>query len=181
MIRWPIFAIPVVLAATHRYLRIQEFTFAFALALIVTTVVSAFVPTLGIYSLIPDAAAKYPNLNLIAYEDSLRDLPLVRDGTLRHLEVFGLKGVVTFPSFHTASAVLYTWAFWPVRWMRPIALVANLVMLASCPVNGAHYMIDLAAGIVVAVLAIVAARAVSRRVVEGRAGAGMALAKVPAE
>ena len=33
MIRWPIFAIPVVLAATHRYHRIEEFTFAFGAAL----------------------------------------------------------------------------------------------------------------------------------------------------
>ena len=33
MIRWPIFAIPVVLAALGRYRRIEEFTFAFGLAL----------------------------------------------------------------------------------------------------------------------------------------------------
>ena len=31
MIRWPIFAIPVLLAAIHRYRRLEEFTIAFAL------------------------------------------------------------------------------------------------------------------------------------------------------
>jgi hypothetical protein len=49
MIRWPIFAIPVVLAAAHRYQRIAEFTLAFALALIATTIVSGLVPAIGVY------------------------------------------------------------------------------------------------------------------------------------
>src|SRR2546422_7937645 len=44
MIRWPIFAIPVVLAAAYRYRRLAEFTFAFAVALIATTILSALVP-----------------------------------------------------------------------------------------------------------------------------------------
>jgi PAP2 superfamily len=49
MIRWPIFAIPVVLAAAHRYRRVEEFTLAFALALIATTLISALVPAIGVY------------------------------------------------------------------------------------------------------------------------------------
>ena len=49
MIRWPIFAIPVVLAATHRYHRIEEFTFAFGLALIATTIISGLVPAIGVF------------------------------------------------------------------------------------------------------------------------------------
>src|SRR5205085_3526666 len=49
MIRWQIFSIPVVLAAAHRYQRLAEFTFAFALALIATTIISGFVPAVGVY------------------------------------------------------------------------------------------------------------------------------------
>jgi hypothetical protein len=162
MIRWPIFAIPVILAAARRYRRLQEFILAFTLALTVTTVISAFVPALGIFSLLGEGAAAYPNVSAPAYAESLREMPQVRDGSLRHLELLGLKGLVTFPSFHTASAVLYLWALWPVRWFRPIAVAANILMIASCPVDGAHYFIDLAAGIAVAVLAIAAARQVSR-------------------
>lgn len=60
--------------------------------------------------------------------------------------------------------MLYAWAFWPVWWMRPFALLANGAMLVSTPVDGGHYFIDLFAGIAVAVVAIVAARAVSRRI-----------------
>jgi hypothetical protein len=164
MIRWPIFAIPVVLAAGHRYRRIQEFTLAFALALIATTIVSALVPAIGVYQQIGLDPASLKSLDPRAYLDQVRDLAPVRDGTLRHLDLFGLAGIVTFPSFHAASAVLYAWAFWPVWWMRPIAIIANGAMLASTPIDGGHYFIDLVAGIAVAVLAIMAARWVSDRV-----------------
>ena len=90
----------------------------------------------------------------------------VRDGILRELDLLNLAGIVTFPSFHACSAVLYAWALWPVWWMRPIALLANGAMLASTPVDGGHYFIDLFAGIAVAVVAIAAARAVTRRIGE---------------
>jgi hypothetical protein len=169
MIRWPIFAIPVVLAAAHRYVRIQEFTFAFAVALIVTTIVSALVPAIGVYQEIGLDPATLASLEPRAYLDQVRDLAPVREGVLRQLDLFGLAGIVTFPSFHASSAVLYAWALWPVRWIRPIAVVANVAMLASTPIDGGHYFIDLAAGVAIAVLAVMAARAVSRRIGETRA------------
>jgi hypothetical protein len=163
MIRWPIFAIPVLLAAAHRYQRLQEFTFAFGIALIATTVVSMLVPAIGVYQEIGLDPATLSNVDPRAYLDQVRDLGPVRDGTLRQLDLFALAGIVTFPSFHATSAVLYAWALWPVRWFRPIAIVANAAMLASTPIDGGHYFIDLIAGIAVAIAAAVAARAVGQR------------------
>lgn len=163
MIAWPVFAIPIILAGAHRYGRMQEFILAFALALSVTILISVFVPALGIFSLGAGPEA-YPNIPPVAYLDLAREVPLVRDGSLRHLELLGLNGLVAFPSFHTASAVLYLWALWPVRWIRPLAIVANVMMLAATPVDGAHYLVDILGGAVVAGLAIAAARFVSHRV-----------------
>ena len=162
MMRWPIFAIPVILAATRRYQRIEEFTFAFAVALIVTTIISVFVPANGMYEQIGLDPASLKNINPQPYLDQLRDLPLTREGLLRHLALLGLGGIVTFPSFHTAAAVLYTWALWPVRWLRPLVILANGAMLAATPLNGGHYFIDLIAGAAVAALSIAAARATGR-------------------
>jgi hypothetical protein len=185
MIRWPIFAIPVVLAAARRYLRIEEFTLAFGLALVATTIISAFVPAFGIYFDLADLSAKYSHLAPVAYFESAHELPLVRDGSLRHLDLFGLTGLVTFPSFHAASAALFTWALWPVRWIRPIAVLANGAMLVSCPVDGAHYVIDLIAGIAIAIFAIIAARAFGRLLagqrIAGETIAPVTGAAVPAE
>ncbi|MBV9747215.1 MAG: phosphatase PAP2 family protein [Acetobacteraceae bacterium] len=161
MIKWPILAIPVVLAMTGRYRRLQEFTLAFSLALIITTVVSAMVPAIGVFQQLGLIAADYPNLHPRAYLDQVRDLPLVRDGTMRHLDLFELTGIVTFPSFHAASAALYAWAFWPVRWARPVGIAANVLMLAGTPIDGGHYFVDLIGGIAVTALAIAAARLAS--------------------
>jgi hypothetical protein len=158
MIRWPIFGIPLVLAATGRYARLQEFVLAFALALVVTTLMSAWVPAIGVFYQLGLDPADYGNLQPAGYLTQLHELPLVRDGTRRHLDLLNLAGVVTFPSFHAASALLYGWALWPVRWMRPIAILANGAMLASTPIDGGHYFIDIIAGLAIAALAIVVTR-----------------------
>jgi PAP2 superfamily protein len=171
MIQWPIFIIPVVLAATHRYARLQEFILAFTLALAATAIISALVPAIGVFHHLGLQVTDFPNINGGAYLAQLRDLPPVRAGALKHLELFGLAGLVTFPSFHAASAALYAWAFWPVRRFRAIGIVANGVMLAATPIVGGHYFIDLIAGVAIAVLAIVAARAVGRRCRSGVAPA----------
>ena len=163
MIRWPIFAIPAVLAAVYRFERLQEFMFAFSIALIVTTVISIFVPAIGAYQHMGIDPASLKNLDLRAYTDFLRDFVPVRDGSMRTLELLNLSGIVYFPSFHAGSAILYMWALWPVRWIRPFAVLANIAMIAATPVDGAHYFIDVIAGIALAALAIVLAKALGRR------------------
>jgi len=162
MIGWPLFAIPVVLAAKRNYQRIEEFTFAFAVALIMTTIISALVPAIGVYQQIGLDPATLKNVEPGGYLQQLHDLVPTREGSLRQLDLLGLAGIVTFPSFHAASAVLFTWALWPARWIRPIALLANGAMLAATPVVGGHYFVDVFAGVAVAVLAIVAARRVGQ-------------------
>jgi hypothetical protein len=166
MIKWPIFAIPVILCAARRYARVQEFALAFTLALAVTVLVSTFTPAIGVFYALDLDPARFEHVQPLAYLAQLRDLSLIRNGTLRDLNLFDLAGIVTFPSFHAASAALYTWALWPVRWMRPIAVVANAMMLAATPIDGGHYFIDLAAGIAVAVLAIVAAKTLTHRLMQ---------------
>jgi hypothetical protein len=156
MIIWPMFGIPIVLGATRHYRRLQQFTLACALALIATTVISALVPAIGTYyeyGIVPDLAKFKPS----GYIGQLRDLPLVRDGTLRQLDIHQLAGIVTFPSFHACAAVLFIWALWSVWWMRPVALIANGGMLLATPMAGGHYFVDVFAGMAVAVLAIAAA------------------------
>lgn len=161
-----------------------EFTFAFGLALIATTLIAALVPAIGVYQEIGLDPASLPNLEAGAYLEQLRDLPPTRDGTLRHLDLLGLAGIVTFPSFHAASAVLYSWALWGARWIRPIVVVANGALLLATPIVGGHYFIDIFAGIAIAVVAIAASRRVGRIVARRHAGPSVAAAipiAVPAE
>jgi len=69
-----------------------------------------------------------------------------------------MLGIVEFPSFHTASAVLLTWGFWAMRPARFVTVPLNLaVLFASVPIGG-HYLPDIMGGIIVAMLGIAAMR-----------------------
>jgi PAP2 superfamily len=170
MIGWPVFGVPIALGWTRRYRRLQEFTLAFVLALALTTAISIFTPAMGTYDYLhfmPDPDVFTPG----AYLGQLRDLPLVRDGSLRHLSLDNLAGIVTFPSFHAAAAVLYLWALWPVRWIGPFATLTNIAMLIATPIGGGHYFIDIAGGIAVAVVAIMASKWIAARLTRPAAAA----------
>ena len=161
----PVFGIPLVLGATRHYRRLQEFTSAFGLALIVTTIISVFVPAIGTYDQLgikPEPSIFTPG----SYLDQLRDLPLLRDGSLREIDMKALAGIITFPSFHAAAAVLFLWALWGVWWMRPLALIANSAMLLATPMGGGHYFVDVFAGVAVAVISIAAVLRISKWLTE---------------
>ena len=127
-------------------------------------------PANGVYAQVGLDPASLKNINPQPYLDQLRDLPPTREGVLRHLELLGLGGIVTFPSFHAASAVLYAWALWVVRGLRPIVILVNGVMLAATPLNGGHYFIDVIAGVTIAVVAIATARLVGRLIARRETG-----------
>ncbi|MDE5441911.1 PAP2 family protein [Bradyrhizobium sp. CSA207] len=158
LIKWPLLGIPLVLALTARYVRLQLFMLAMSLALAVAIAISAVVPAIGTYYGLQLPAAHFPEINTAVYAGQLRDILALRDGSLHELRPFFLSGIVSFPSFHAASAVLYVWALWPVRGIGGIAAALNLLMIAATPVIGAHYIIDIAGGIAVAASAIWAAK-----------------------
>lgn len=167
MIQWPIFAIPLVLGLCGHVARLNQFVLAFALALATTTVVSGFVPAVAAYAHLGLTPADYENIRPLADSEHLGDLHRLREGTFGPLDLRQVTGIVTFPSFHAASALLYAWAFWPVLWMRPVALAANGLMLASTPIDGGHYFVDVLAGLAVAGASISAAGVVARRLAGG--------------
>ena len=55
-----------------------------------------------------------------------------------------------------------------MRWLRWWAVALNALLIASTPIDGAHYAIDLIAGAILAVVAIAAAGAIRRLAVRGR-------------
>lgn len=158
LIKLPLLGVPVVLALTARYVRLQLFMLAMSLALAVTIAISAVVPAIGTYWGLQLSAAHFPEISTVVYAGQLRDILALRDDSLHELRLFFLSGIVSFPSFHAASAVLYMWALWPVRGLGGIAAALNLLMIAATPVIGAHYIIDVAGGIAVAAASIWAAK-----------------------
>ena len=171
MIKWPLLGVPVVLSMTGRFLHLQRYTVALVLAMTLTVVISIFIPAISNYHLLGLTAADVPNINLHMVIGEEQDIPAIRDGSLRHLELLELIGIVAFPSFHAASAVLFAWALYPVRVFGRTALVLNGLMLVSTPVIGGHYLVDVIGGVAVAVASIAAAIRLSR-VLSGASAAG---------
>ena len=154
LIKIILLAIPVALALTGRFVRLQVFVLAFSLTLIMTLLISTFTPAVGTYYGLQIDPAQFTSLDASMYQAQLRDILALRDGSLRHLELFKITGIVSFPSFHAASGILYIWALWPVRYLGGVAVALNLLMIASTPVIGAHYMIDVFGGVALAVVGI---------------------------
>jgi hypothetical protein len=185
LIAWPVFGVPVLLGATRRFGRLQQFTLAFAQTLVATTIISTMISAIGTYHQLGLSPSDYAHITPGGYLDQLRDFPRVRDGLLRELDIIHLAGIITFPSFHAAACVLYLWALWAVWWMRPIVVLTNGLMLLATPIGGGHYFVDVFAGMGVAVLAIAAAKWLGAWLTQGAsapvAAMSMPEAALPAE
>jgi membrane-associated phospholipid phosphatase len=155
---WQPLLIPIFLCLSGKVARAYQFSLAFVLTVTVTVVISIFLPAAGAYTFLGLSPADYPHLHPVDDFDHMRHLLLLREGKMRVLEIGQLTGIVTFPSFHAAGAILYLWALWAIRWMRAIALVCNVLLLLSTPIDGGHYFIDVVAGVSLAVLSILAVR-----------------------
>ena len=79
------------------------------------------------------------------------------------LSLGALPGLVTFPSFHTAMGVVAIYSARHRGWLLAGMVPVNLVMIASTPVLGAHYGVDLIGGAAVAVAAILTVRTLAGR------------------
>jgi len=153
-IRWQLVLIVVVVPLLGHYRRAAEFSLGFGLTLAITTLISTLFPATGVYETVGLHSADHPNFEPSVYNATLRELPLVRDGTVKLLDAFQLGPLLTFPSFHAISAVLYMWVLWPIRWVRGIGVLWNGVMMAATPIGGGHYFVDVFAGVVLAIASI---------------------------
>lgn len=143
----------IVLVTVRSYRVLDTFLMAFGIAASVAVVVSGIMPALSplvYYGILP---SDHPNIVLAVPTEFADHVRALRDGSMRVIDLGGAQGLVTFPSFHTASAVLLMLAFRGVPYVRWPALVLNGLMLLSVPLEGSHYLVDLLAGIVLAVTA----------------------------
>ena len=82
----------------------------------------------------------------------------IRAGLWRVFDYNQADGIITFPSFHAALAVILAYAARRQPWALVIFLPANVLMLASTPTIGGHYLVDLPGGVLVALASILLTR-----------------------
>jgi membrane-associated phospholipid phosphatase len=108
------------------------------------------------YLLYPLAPAMGPRVfyGLVPADPQTLMIRAMRDQHVRTITRQMIVGMVSFPSFHAATAVIFAWAMWPVRLLRWPFLALNGAVLLTTMTEGDHYLVDVIAGIAVAAVAI---------------------------
>jgi membrane-associated phospholipid phosphatase len=157
--------VPIALILTNRMERLQRFIAAYGIALMSTVAIFAFVPAVGAFVYFDLTPAQYATLPAEVYTPA-RSLDALRSGMMKIIRLNDLEGLIAFPSFHTAAAILYAWALGPLKSIRwPIAAL-NVGMISTTPIGGAHYAIDVVAGAIVALGSIAASGLICRNRIE---------------
>lgn len=147
-----LFLLPAVLILTARSDRLLEFAAHFGLAGCLTCAVMAALPATGafdLYHLSPDLLSSFGPGASTRHLEQLHALRTLRPFLLEHPE-----GLVTFPSFHSALAVILVYSVRGIRYVAPPIYVLNALLILATPPQGSHYLVDVLAGFAVAAVSI---------------------------
>jgi hypothetical protein len=133
---------------SREYARNDELFWTASISLGITSVLSGILPAAG--------ALYYYRIGL-DHAVHLHDFFALRDRTVTTFVLSHMEGIVTFPSFHTACAILLMYVYRGTRIFFPVVWL-NMLLLLSTPIFGGHYLVDMVGGGVVALLSICAVR-----------------------
>jgi membrane-associated phospholipid phosphatase len=129
---------------------LDRFLTIYTLTSLIVLIGSALLPALGTYpfhEIGADILQPFGRYHLAHYH-------ALRDGSFASFDLREVEGLVTFPSFHAVLAVIMTRALWRLGWLGPVGAVLNGVMLVSTLAIGGHFLTDIVAGIVIALIAL---------------------------
>jgi membrane-associated phospholipid phosphatase len=132
-----IYIILAVLSVTERFERIREFLFLFSTTLLITIVISAFLP----------AAGAWVFYSAPGQLDYVADFNALRSGTMSEIDMNKATGLIQFPSFHAALGLIYIIAVRGIYVLFPLLICLNTLMIASAVIVGGHHFSDIFAGL----------------------------------
>ncbi len=157
-----IYASPAILlgwfAWSNQRAAARRFLAAFWIAAVLALLLFRFMPAVGPFAALWHGPFPYMPESAL-WMDQL--IPELRLHMIHVIDLGAIRGLVSAPSFHTASAVLFIAAAWPHRTLRWPILAINVAMLLATPVEGTHYLIDMILGAAVAGAALGAVAAIS--------------------
>lgn len=152
--------LPVYFSLFRNAARAYAIVFGYTLLCIISCVISVFFPALGAFAFHGIEQADLAAINIKFAYFFLEQFHGVREQSEFVLNFTDSAGILTFPSVHAGVAVLCAWAAWQSCLLRYPLLALNIAMAVSAISHGSHYLVDILAGIVVAVLAILVTRRV---------------------
>jgi len=130
---------------------------------LVSILISGAMPAFAMFAYLGLQPQDYPNLHPAAAFVHVAPLLALRDGSMAVISLNGAEGIITFPSYHAALAVIFAAAFWNLRWLRWPGVVLNALLIAATPIDGGHYFIDVLAGVVIAIVSLLGIQAIEKR------------------
>ncbi len=153
-----VLALTFLLAVLGKPREMWDFLAVLMLSLVITLAISAFMPALAAYHYHqpnPEAYRTLQDIETVAGLGFRPEFLALRDGTFGVFETNLIKGLVTFPSYHTVMALALivaargvTHLFWP-------AVLLNSVVILSTLHVGGHYFVDVIGGALAFVAALV--------------------------
>ncbi|MEP6872787.1 MAG: phosphatase PAP2 family protein [Burkholderiales bacterium] len=138
-------AVVLFLGFTARPARLEEFMRLFIAATLMVVLLSGPFPAAG--------AWKHYAVGSAFDLSSLSHFEPLRDGRLHEIVLNRMQGLISVPSLHSAMAVLLIYVMRSTH-AYPLFVVLNAAMLASTPIEGGHYLVDVLAGIALAAVLI---------------------------
>jgi hypothetical protein len=122
--------------------RLWEFAFHFHFCALVTLFASGLFPAECAFTF-------YGFESLIDQARFIQHFEKLRTGTFQIIRLDDIEGLISFPSFHVAGALMVTWTFRSHRaWLWPL-IVLNTGLIAATFMAGAHYVVDVLATLVI--------------------------------
>lgn len=151
---------PLILGCWYRdRLALWEYAWNFQVCLIAALLGLTLLPAAHVFT-------HYRFVPLIDESRLIAQFAAVRGGTMTMVHPYELEGMIEFPSFHAAGALLITWAFRRHRAWAMTLGVLNLLMIAATVLCGVHYAVDLLASAVIFVASIWLWRCFGKRLIE---------------
>lgn len=139
-----------ILMLFHRTDRAFVLLHGFLITALICLMIGAFFPALGATTFLIGDLSLFPNFQSMPGSYAVSAIEHLR--TTSDVITFDpreMPGLVTFPSFHTAGTIAIAFAFRRTALEIPM-WIYTIVVVASTPVFGAHYLIDLCAGAAIA-------------------------------
>jgi len=125
-----------------------EFLWLLVISGLTSTLISVLWPAMGAYGY----------FHIEAEQPYVQAFMALREGTIKVIGQSKIQGVVQFPSFHLALAIIYTYAARGIRFLFPLFVVLNILVIGATPVAGGHHLADLLAGTALTVATILFVR-----------------------
>jgi membrane-associated phospholipid phosphatase len=141
--------------------RAWMFATAAAIASLLTIIIYPFVPAAGPavhYGLVP---REFPLFGAFPWQFGPALVTMKQQGGAA-INPDMIFAMVSMPSYHAASAALFTWAMWQTK-LRWGFVFLNIAMLIATIAIGIHYLADVLGGLGVAAIALVGARYLASR------------------